>query len=58
MYYITRSMYCTLSGTGPLLMETSTPPPSETTWDDVPGPSGEWSVCVNSSQSDRISSSV
>ena len=52
MYY---SMYCTLSGSGPLPMESSTPPPpSETTRDDVPGPSGEWSTCVNSSQSDCI----
>ena len=41
MYY---SMYCTLSGTGPLPMESSTPHPPETTRDDVPGPSGEWSV--------------
>ena len=51
MYY---SMYCTLSGTGPLPMESSTPPPPETTWDNVPGPSGEWSTCVNSSHLDSI----
>ena len=39
------SMYCTLSGicTGPLPMESSTPHP-KTTRDDVPGPSGEWSI--------------
>ena len=36
-------MYCILSGTGPLPMESSTPHP-KTTRDDVPGPSGEWSV--------------
>ena len=41
-YSITHSMYCTLSGTGPLRMESSTRHPSGTTWDDVPGPSGEW----------------
>ena len=37
------TMYCTLSGTGPLPMESSTPP-SETTQDDVPGTSGEWLI--------------
>ena len=46
------------SGTGPLPMESSTPHPSETTRDDDPRPSGEWSTCVNSSQSDRIGCSV
>ena len=48
--YCMYSMYCTLSGTGPLPMESPTPPPPETTRDDVPGPSGEWShslcLCV------------
>ena len=35
------------SGTGPLPMESSTPHPPETTRDDVPGPSGEWSAFMH-----------
>ena len=36
-----KMLHCTLSGTGPLRMESSTPHPPETTWNDVPGPSSE-----------------
>ena len=54
MYYVTHSMYCTLSGTGSRPMESSTPHTTETTQDDVPGPSGEWSVIHCSHQCEYV----